>query len=148
MDAEGTGIPPAAAASRVSLEAEDYGLTEGMLRMETSPECPSLSVEALGAFFLHTDGAGAESASYWLYRRFLEDPESVLEYLNRVRGLRPSGNASPEGTAEQILSRAIVFSHSPGDGYEETLRRCREEFPQPPFSELLELLEPRDTPGN
>lgn len=77
---------PDASPETVSVDPKDYGITDAMLAFEEPVDIPELSLEALGAFFLHTDGAGAESSGDELYQRFMSDPDAVLNYMAKIDG--------------------------------------------------------------
>ena len=141
--------------SWVSTDTAAYGLTDAMLTLDDSPDFPSLSLEALGAYFLHADGAAAESAAHWLYQRFLSAPDAVLIYLSQI-WTRPvpaddaesadsaGETASTEDalTAGELITRAIAQEAAAASAegraaFETALNRCGAAYPMGNFAALV-----------
>ncbi len=127
--------------SWISDEPEDYGVTEAMLRMRESPDFDSMTLEALGAYFLHSDGAGAEGAAFCLYRWFMDYPDSVIIYLDRIRGRRIDGLPEGENTAEKLIALAIAHSADDMQAYLRLVEAWRSVYPSGDYAWLLDLLE-------
>ena len=127
----------------VPTEPLEYGISDEMLRAEVLPDFASMSLEALGAYYLHTDGAGAEGAAYYLYQWFMDYPDSVLIYLERIQGRAVENPSAPENTAERQIIRAISAEARYGndsEAYEALLRQCRAVYPVGSYARLIELL--------
>lgn len=95
-----------------SVDAADYGFTQ------IGPELPdfaSLGLEALGAYYLNSDGAYSEGAIDELMRRFVSDPDGVLSYLLAL-GSTPAPHF-PDETAAEHIATAIAL-HAAWDGGE------------------------------
>lgn len=95
-----------------SVDAADYGFTQ------IGPELPdfaSLGLEALGAYYLNSDGAYSEGAIDELMRRFVSDPDGVLSYLLAL-GSTPAPHF-PNETAAEHIATAIAL-HAAWDGGE------------------------------
>lgn len=127
--------------SSVSIDPADYGITEAMLSAEDMPDFYALSLEALGAYLLHTDGAGAEGSGDELYQRFMSDPDAVLHYLASLGGQKARG----EDTAAAELCREIVsadvFWYGQTPEFTEILNEYSALYPDGPIAALLEILE-------
>ena len=131
------------AAEPVSTNPEDYGITNAMLTLEEEVSIDDLSLEALGAFYLHTDGAGAESSADALYHRFLNDPDAVIRYLSELGG--PSERENSDETALSALCRAIaaadVFWYDTSEEFTSILEQCRERYPSGLPADALDRLQ-------
>lgn len=95
-----------------SVDAADYGFTQ------IGPELPdfaSLGLEALGAYYLNSDGAYSEGAIDELTRRFVSEPDAVLDYLLAL-GSTPAPHFPEESAAGYIA--AAVALHAAYDGGE------------------------------
>ena len=115
-------------------------ITEAMLSSEDMPDFSTLSLEALGAYFLHTDGAGAESSGEELYQRFLYDPDAVLHYIASLGDVKARG----ENTAVTELCREIaaadVFWYDGTADFTEILNEFPLLYPNGPIAAVLEVL--------
>ena len=130
----------------VSIEPADYGLTDAVLQSLYLPDWEKMSTEAIGAWYLHTDGAGAELAAIALTDRFDSDPVGTLDYLVNI-GHQKVG----DDYAAVILCRAIGFTRSlrvsmemsPNDvlDYTAVFRQCREAYPSGRGTQLLDVME-------
>lgn len=130
----------------VSIEPADYGLTDAVLQTLYLPDWENMSTEAIGAWYLHTDGAGAELAAIALTDRFDSDPVGTLDYLVNI-GHQKVG----DDYAAVILCRAIGFTRSlrvsmemsPNDvlDYTAVFRQCREAYPSGRGTQLLDVME-------
>lgn len=103
----------------VSVDPKDYGITDAMLRFEEPPSVSELPLEALGAFFLHTDGAGAESSGDELYWRFMDAPEAVLDYMAKI-----------DGDSAKTLCREIAYADVMWHDGTDEFAAILEEFPE------------------
>lgn len=95
-----------------SVDAADYGFTQ------IGPDLPdfaSLELEALGAYYLNSDGAYSEGAIDELTRRFVSEPDAVLDYLLAL-GSTPAPHFPEESAAGYIA--AAVALHAAYDGGE------------------------------
>jgi len=88
------------------INVKNYHFTEDELAIRTLPDFQNLSLEELGAYTVNTDGAGAEGAFSEWCTRFLEDPESVLAYIDTVGELQISTGQSLT-TVRQLLCSSI-----------------------------------------
>lgn len=87
-----------------SVDAADYGFNQ------IGPELPdfaSLGLEALGAYYLNSDGAYSEGAIDELTRRFVSEPDAVLDYLLAL-GNTPAPR-SPDETAAEHIATALAL---------------------------------------
>lgn len=87
-----------------SVDAADYGFNQ------IGPELPdfaSLGLEALGAYYLNSDGAYSEGAIDELTRRFVSEPDAVLDYLLAL-GSTPAPHF-PEETAAEHIATALAL---------------------------------------
>ena len=95
-----------------SVDAADYGFTQ------IGPDLPdfaSLELEALGAYYLNSDGAYSEGAIDELTRRFVSEPDAVLDYLLAL-GSTPAPHFPEEFAAGHIA--AAVALHAAYNGGE------------------------------
>ena len=95
-----------------SVDAADYGFTQIGSEL---PDFASLGLEALGAYYLNSDGAYSEGAIDELMRRFVSDPDGVLSYLLAL-GSTPAPHF-PDETAAEHIATAIAL-HAAWDGGE------------------------------
>lgn len=95
-----------------SVDAADYGFTQIGLEL---PDFASLELEALGAYYLNSDGAYSEGAIDELTRRFVSEPDAVLDYLLAL-GSTPAPH-SPGETAAEHIATALAL-HASWDGGE------------------------------
>jgi|GEM_PF-1451607 len=122
------------------VDPADYGLTADLLQGTTDFQV--LSTEALCAFFLNTDGAGAEGSGEELYRRFVADPDAVLAVLvqmdSRVHPI--TGETAAEVLCRQI-AYADVFWHDGAEEYAAAMETCRARYPSGAEAGLLDRLQ-------
>ena len=130
-----------ASGSSVSIAPEDYGITEAMLSSVEMPDFSALSLEALGAYFLHTDGAGAEGSGDELYQRFMNDPDAVLHYLASLGGQKARGEDSAATELCREIAVADVFWYGGTAEFTEILREYSALYPDGPIAAVLEILE-------
>ena len=132
-------------AELVSIDPADYNITAEMLASDPMPHFSALSLEALGAYCLHTDGAGAEGAGDELYGRFLADPASVLDYLTRLGDQTARGGVSGTETAAEELCREIayadVFWYGGTEDFAGILRAFAERSGPEGYPELIAILQ-------
>lgn len=95
-----------------SVDAADYGFTQIGSDL---PDFASLGLEALGAYYLNSDGAYSEGAIDELARRFVSEPDAVLDYLLAL-GRTPAPHFPEESAAGHIA--AAVALHAAYDGGE------------------------------
>ena len=89
-----------------SVDAADYGFNQ------IGPELPdfaSLGLEALGAYYLNSDGAYSEGAIDELTRRFVSEPDAVLDYLLAL-GRTPAPRSPGETAAEHIATALALHA--------------------------------------
>ena len=95
-----------------SVDAADYGFTQIGSEL---PDFASLELEALGAYYLSSDGAHSEGAIDELTRRFVSGPDGLLDYLLAL-GNTPAPH-SPDETAAEHIATALAL-HAAWDGGE------------------------------
>lgn len=95
-----------------SVDAADYGFTQIGSEL---PDFVSLELEALGAYYLNSDGAHSEGAIDELTRRFVSGPDGLLDYLLAL-GNTPAPH-SPGETAAGHIATALAL-HASWDGGE------------------------------
>ena len=105
----------------VSIAAEDYDIVYEEAAVN---ELKEYSLEKLGAFYLHADGAFSEGAADELYRRFLAEPDIVLQYFSQL-GEQTIGE---DKLAVQALCEALalcdVVWYDCTDEFAEALEQC------------------------
>ena len=89
-----------------SVDAADYGFTQIGSEL---PDFASLGLEALGAYYLNSDGAYSEGAIDELTRRFVSDPDGVLDYLLAL-GSTPAPHFPDETAAEHIATALALHA--------------------------------------
>ena len=125
----------------VSIDPADYGITEAMLSSEDMPDFSALSLEALGAYFLHTDGAGAEGSGDELYKRFLYDPDTVLHYIASLGDVKARGEDTAVTELCREIAAADVFWYGGTADFTEILREFPTLYPDGLIAAVLEILE-------
>ena len=89
-----------------SVDAADYGFNQ------IGPELPdfaSLGLEALGAYYLNSDGAYSEGAIDELTRRFVSEADGFLDYLLAL-GNTPAPHSPGETAAEHIATALALHA--------------------------------------
>ena len=124
----------------VSIDPADYGITEAMLASIDMPGFSTLSLEALGAYFLHTDGAGAEGSGDELYKRFLYDPDTVLHYIASLGDVKARGEDTAATELCREIASADVFRYGGTADFTEILREFPTLYPDGPIAAVLEVL--------
>ena len=127
--------------SSVSIEPADYGITPEMLASIDLPDFSALSLEALGAYYLHTDGAGAEGSGDELYQRFMDDSDAVLHYIASLGNVKARGDDTAAAELCREIASADVFWYGRTPEFMEILREFPRLYPDGPISALLEILE-------
>ena len=126
----------------ISVVPKDYGITDAMLLGEENANIPQLSLEALGAYYLHTDGAMSENSGDELYRRFMNDPDAFLNYLSRLGN---QSAATDNDTAATMICREIssanVFWYDMAPEFSAVLKECQKRYPFGQISALLNVLQ-------
>lgn len=89
-----------------SVDAADYGFTQ---IGPDQPDFASLELEALGAYYLNSDGAYSEGAIDELTRRFVSEPDAVLDYLLAL-GNTPAPHSPGETAAEHIATALALHA--------------------------------------
>ena len=89
-----------------SVDAADYGFTQIGSDL---PDFASLELEALGAYYLNSDGAHSEGAIDELTRRFVSEPDAVLDYLLAL-GRTPAPHFPEESAAEHIATALALYA--------------------------------------
>lgn len=97
---------PALTGDEVSIDPADYGISEDMLKCNPLPDFEEMSIQALGAYLLNSDGAGSEGAGDTLYMRFLAEPEDVINYFASIGEQAERGGE----TAAAVLCRALAYT--------------------------------------
>ena len=121
----------------ISLDPEDYGIVYDIDHMNVR----DFPLAKLCVYCLYADGAYAEGAHDEFYRRFIEAPNTVLNFLavlgdQTARGERPA--------AEELCRQAVLADVFWYDGTEELtaiLKRYQEIYPQGRQGELLNLMQ-------
>lgn len=122
----------------VSIEPKDYGITPEELASNPLPDFENMSLEALGAYFLNTDGAGAEGSSHQLYLRFLDDPIAVLEYLSSLGWTQDRAEHPAVTTLAYCL---MVEGYWDRDSFLQQLEACKGQSLTSRQRDLLDYLE-------
>ena len=130
-----------ASESSVSIDPADYGITEAMLSSEDMPDFSALSLEALGAYFLHTDGAGAEGSGDELYKRFINNPDTVLHYIASLGDVKARGENAAATELCREIAAADVFWYGGTTDFTEILREFPTLYPDGSIAAVLEVLE-------
>ena len=125
----------------VSVNPKDYGITDAMLSGEEGADVSQLSLEALGAYFLHTDGAMAESSGDELYQRFMRDPDAVLSYLAKLGDQTARGNDTAATELCREIASADVFWYDATPEFSAILRERQERDASGQISELVKCLQ-------
>ena len=89
-----------------SVDAADYGFTQIGSEL---PDFASLELEALGAYYLNSDGAYSEGAIDELTRRFVSEPDGFLDYLLAL-GSTPTPHSPGETAAEHIATALALHA--------------------------------------
>ena len=125
----------------VSIDPADYGITEAMLSSAEMPDFSALSLEALGAYFLHTDGAGAEGSGDELYKRFINNPDALLHYIASLGDVKARGENAAATELCREIAAADVFWYGGTTDFTEILREFPALYPDGPIAAVLEVLE-------
>lgn len=129
----------------VSIEPADYGLTDAVLKNLYIPDWGNLSTEAIGAWYLHTDGAGAGMAAVALADRFDTMPLETMDYLVKL-GHQKVG----EDYAAVVLCKAIATTSGMRATlsienyfalYSTAMQKCRATYLTGRGAQLLKLME-------
>lgn len=121
----------------VSIDPEDYGITPEELASNPLPDFETMSLEALGAYFLNTDGAGAEGSSNQLYLRFQADPIAVLEYLSSL-GWTQDRSEHPAVTT--LAHYLMIEGYWDRDNFLQQLEACKSQSLTSRQQDLLDYL--------
>ena len=134
-------LPPATPGT-ASIIPLDYGITDKMLSMEEDPHWDEMSVGALCAYYLNSDGAGAEGSSDELYRRFLASPEEVLSHLAAIGDQKAhSEDMTAAGELCRAIASADVFWYDCAPAFIDVMEQCRKAHSSGPESVLLDTIE-------
>ena len=125
----------------VSIDPADYGITEAMLSSLEMPDFSALSLEALGAYFLHTDGAGAEGSGDELHQRFINNPDAVLHYIASLEDVKARGEDTAAAELCREIASADVFRYGGTADFTEILREFPALYPDGSIAAVLEVLE-------
>jgi len=108
-----------------------YGITEGQLKLTDGdlPRLSEMSLPALVSYYLHTDGAGSEGSSDELFRRFLADPASIIQYLETYGGYSyerdgQTVNQNVNMAVSDAIANAAVFWYDSADVVRALIRFC------------------------
>lgn len=121
----------------ISLDPEDYGIVYDIDHMNVR----DFPLAKLCVCCLYADGAYAESARDEFYRRFMEAPDTVLNFL-ALLGDRTARGECP--AAEELCRQVVLADVFWYDGTEELaaiLKRYQEIYPQGRQGELLERMQ-------
>lgn len=125
-----------------SIDPAVYGITPEMLSMEEDPHWTEMSIGALCAYYLNSDGAGAEGSSDELYRRFLASPEEVLSHLAAIGDqAAPSGDMTAAGVLCRAIASADVFWYDCAPAFTDAMEQCRKTHSGGPAAALLDAIE-------
>lgn len=95
----------------VSTEPEDYGIPPSYFSSSYDCDFTEYPLDKLIAYYLHSDGAGAEGSSSELYQRFMEAPNTVLIYFALIGDQEGRDNVDGRRTAVEELCEAIAAAH-------------------------------------
>lgn len=149
VEATAPKTPPAESVdwAVISVDAATFG-------METSPETPLFSevfgqpsqapLDQLIAFTLIADGA-SEGASDELYHRFLDAPNTVLNYLALMGDQTVSQPGNGDVCAAEAICREIAAAdvawYDTTEEFQSLLKEYQGYYPSGRIAELLESLE-------
>lgn len=125
----------------VSIDPIYYGITEDMLAMKTAVDFKTLSVNALGAFYLNSDGAGAEGSGEELYQRFMADPSTVLEYIKSLGDAAVTGRGSAREELCHEIAAANVYWHDADPAFAELLEKSKKNISDAYAREIITLIQ-------
>ena len=129
----------------VSIEPADYGLTDAVLKNLYIPDWGNLSTEALGAWYLHTDGAGAEMAAVALANRFNDMPLETMDYLVKLGHQKVGDDYAAVALCKAIATTSGMRASLSGENYfalySTAMQQCRAAYPTGRGAQLLELME-------
>ena len=129
----------------VSIDPKDYGITDDALKSVSLPEFHDYTLGELTAYYLHTDGAGAEGSSEVLYERFMAAPNTVLTYLALIGDQKARGGPSGNDTAADELCRAIALAdvvwHDATEEFDQILVKYKSVYPDGRIAGILKRLE-------
>lgn len=124
----------------ISLAPNDYGIVYDTDHMDVKP----FPLAKLCVYYLYSDGAYAEGAHDELYRRFMEAPHTVLNFLALLGDQMARGGQTGELTAAAELCRAIAFAdvfwHDSPPEFAAILEQYRELYPDGRIAKLLDTL--------
>ena len=125
----------------VSVDPADYGISEAELSGAPLPDFYAMPIEALGAYYLNSDGGPSEGAQEALYRRFVYDSEAVLSYLAALGGT-PSPHFPDKSAAGQICRAIAYFSAWMEDSalFDGMLENLTREYPDGAYGELIDSI--------
>lgn len=109
----------------VSIDPADYGITPEELASNPLPDFETMSLEALGAYALHTDGAGAEGAFHQFYSRFAASPHAVVEYLSSLGWSEGESGEKSVYTLSRALLVECAYENVDIPQMEELLADCQ-----------------------
>lgn len=129
----------------VSIDPKDYGITDDALKSVSLPEFHDYTLGEPTAYYLYTDGAGAEGSSEILYERFMEAPNTVLTYFALIGDQKARGGSSGDDTAVDELCRAIALAdvvwHDATEEFDQILVKFKSVYPHGRIAGILECLE-------
>ena len=125
----------------VSVDPADYGITPEMRSGADMPNFAALRLCELCAYYLTVDGAGAEGSSAELYDRFVEAPNTVLNYMVMIgdQSARKGAEASVNLLCRSIASTDI-HQHE-AQAVPAVLKEFKEYYPNGRVSDVLKVLE-------
>ncbi len=131
----------------ISSSPEEYGLPCG----GDLPDWPALTLAELCTCYLHADGGAAEGSSAELYRRFMDAPDTVLNYLALLVGQTASirGDGNETDVVEKLCDCiAMTDIHWVDVYYPDNMQRFyqimgqyRERYPAGRIAEILDILQ-------
>lgn len=115
----------------VSIAPEDYGIDYGPDYLE---DWTSYPLDKLVAYFLGTDGAYAEGSGDEFYKRFMDAPNTVLNYI----ALIDDENAQDLLCSE--IACADVYWYEITDEFKQILEECTNIYPSGKVADVISTL--------
>ena len=109
--------------------------------MKTAVDLKNLSLNALGAFYLNSDGAGAEGSGEELYQRFMADPSAVLEYIKSLGDAAVNGRGSARDELCHEIAAANVYWHDADPAFAELLEKSKKNISDADAREIITLIQ-------
>ena len=125
----------------VSVGPAGDGITPEMRSGADMPNFAALKLTELCAYYLTVDGAGAEGSAEELYQRFIEAPNTVLNYMVLIgdQSARKGAEASVNLLCRSIATSDIVKHES--RAVPAVLKEFKEYYPNGRVADVLSILE-------